>query len=49
MSADEQVNQDETMYEKDQRADAIAVLIVFAMLVAFAVHYISDWTFDIGL
>jgi hypothetical protein len=45
----EEMSTQEAMWEKDQRADAIGTLIVFAMLFAGSVHYISGWTFDLGL
>jgi hypothetical protein len=30
----------------DSRADLIAIIVVFTMLVLGAVHFISGWTFD---
>ena len=30
----------------DSKADALAMVVIYATAVAFAVHYISGWTFD---
>ena len=37
---------DDSYSDEDRKADAWAVLVIFAALVLGAVHFMSGWTFD---
>jgi hypothetical protein len=42
----ENTDRREAEQKADAKADWIAILVVFTMLVLGAVHFISGWTFD---